>query len=702
MKKDALIAYLNNNTLDPSGIYGYYEFDTGRKNFLYNNYYSGENFVLLSVTGLTSAGGVYYDGSETGYIYSKYGEHKDIPFRVTVDGNGVITSAYIDAGNVGGNVQGNVIGGVGTGLYYETPTAHIVSKDPRTEGDLAFVDVKTFPNYDYGTRYDLSPFVSIGPSTGVIASAFTTSLGSGHFDGNDCLKFSSGFLDDNWTIIVDYQTDKNFAPGKSKIFLTSYENWNLPSGFAVTIDDGNHINFEYRDTENQIQSFPTDIQLQKNSIVSISKDTENNSILFGYHDLTEERHNFSKLEVFYNKTDNLYFGGFKNNLYSNAGYTGFSGYVNEILFLKQSCNSEQLTELSHLFAITGYKSGYTGSVISYYPIVTGIDISTEVISYSGVIGFDLKSYIADGVTGYYPSGIISGIIETGAILYYDPVNSGQLETIVNYNEQFLYSISKKNQYAPYFVSFENEIETEDVVELYSFSIYDPLKTSNLKVNFSASPGKLYFNTGIFNTNFNLYENGVYQVSGKDYDYYSTRSVIDSNPYTSYGNSADEESFACSLPDSAYIVSGFDYVPSQGSNYTYSNFPLSLDTNTGYLLYLNGQKLTPGASFDYTIAGSTLTLNNAANNHETGVINIAGIRSGASRSYNNLYGTYPSSFFTFDAGYTLVDEMIFVNGQRLKRDFDYVKTSSGNLDLRNAKVGKKPFLIFSGESGFFNV
>ena len=53
MKKAALNAYLVNNNLDVSGVYGYYEFNTGRKTFLYNNYYSGDQSpVLFSITGL--------------------------------------------------------------------------------------------------------------------------------------------------------------------------------------------------------------------------------------------------------------------------------------------------------------------------------------------------------------------------------------------------------------------------------------------------------------------------------------------------------------------------------------------------------------------------------------------------------------------------------------------------------------------------
>ena len=65
MNKLALEAYLNNNNLQPDGVYGYYEFNTGHKNFLYNNYYSGQNYVLLSVTGIDviSGGGGYLDTS---------------------------------------------------------------------------------------------------------------------------------------------------------------------------------------------------------------------------------------------------------------------------------------------------------------------------------------------------------------------------------------------------------------------------------------------------------------------------------------------------------------------------------------------------------------------------------------------------------------------------------------------------------------
>ena len=38
MNKSALRAYLNNNNLQEDGVYGYYEFNTGHKGFLYNNY----------------------------------------------------------------------------------------------------------------------------------------------------------------------------------------------------------------------------------------------------------------------------------------------------------------------------------------------------------------------------------------------------------------------------------------------------------------------------------------------------------------------------------------------------------------------------------------------------------------------------------------------------------------------------------------
>lgn len=707
MQKEALEAYLKNNNLDISGVYGYYEFNTGHRDFIYNNYYSGENFVLLSVTGISVvSGGLNYSNSSntnnSGDIVSIYGEHKNIPFKISTSA-GAITSAYIDAGNVGGNVEGNVAGntlGILTGLYYETPNYSISN----TAGTGAALEFKMYPNYDYGTRYDLNPFASVAPNSGVVSGAIkpgSSHLGSGLFSGRDCLKFSSGFLDESWTFFIDYKVDKSFAPGKSKILLTSYDNWNLPSGFAVTIDDGNHLNFEYRDASNNIQSFPADINLQECNLISVSKDNDSSSIILGKHDLAEEKHEFEKFTVSYNKTKNLYVGGFKNGIYSNASYTGFSGYVNEILFLNQSCNSEQLQELSNLFSVTGYTAATTGLSTTYFPIVTGIDVSAQVIASSGNVGYDLRYNTVDGVTGYYPSGIVSGITESGTVLYYDPINSGQSEDYIAVQEKFYINEDKKKTYAPKILSFETKVSDNDIFEMYSFDNFDADKTSNLEVNFSSSPGKLYFQETITGSKFNLYENGVYQVSGEDYSYNNKTSIVDSNSYAPYSN-AEDESMTSSLPNESYTVSGFTFIPTNGQNYTYSNFPLSLSNSTGYLLYLNGQKLVSGAAYDYDVVGSDLVINNSSYNYESGKINIAGIRSGASRNYIKAYQTVGSDYYVTGYSYNLIDEMIFLNGQRLKQNVDYLKVSSGSLTLRNANVDKKTFPFFTGETNFFNV
>jgi hypothetical protein len=222
------------------------------------------------------------------------------------------------------------------------------------------------------------------------------------------------------------------------------------------------------------------------------------------------------------------------------------------------------------------------------------------------------------------------------------------------------------------------------------------------VSFSSTPGQLYFDKYIENIQFSLYENGVYQVSGKDFKFFNYRSLIDSTFFTPYSNSREEEVFACSIPNNAYSISGFTFNPSAGSNYTYSNFPFSLDNNTGYFIYLNGQKLVSGASFDYTISSNTLTINNAANNYDTGTIDIAGIRSGVSRNYVNAYGSYSPPLYVSGFSYGLIDEVIFLNGQRLKKNDDYFKTSSGKLNLRNANVPRQNSLFFSNDTGFFNV
>ena len=704
MNKLALQAYLDNNNLQTDGVYGYYEFNTGFQNFLFNNYYSGQNYALLSVTGISvvSGGGGYVSSNATnnsGDLISVSGEQKNIPFKIVASA-GVVTSAFIDAGNVGGNVGGNIGGNPTnyTGLYYEVPSFTISN----TVGTGLVLNLKTIANTLSGTRYDLNPLLARGTS-GMIKSAIgssSLSLGSGYFTGDGCLEFSSGFNDSDWTMFIDCKVDSEFAVGKSKILLTSYYDWTLPSGFAVTIDDSRDLNFEYRTNENQVNSYSTHLPIEENNLISISKDDSSNSILIGKHDLSENKHEFQKFEVAYNKNKRLYIGGFRSNYYLNSGYTGFSGYINEILFLNQSCNSDQLTELSNLFAVTGYSPATTGSVITNYPLVTGVDSAALITTSSGNVGAVLY-YDADG-NAYYPSGIIGNINQTGILIYYDPVNSGQLEETINIDEIFYVNSGLITKYAPKILSFNTQIENADSMEIYYYSSFDSSKPSSLEPNFSAAPGKLYFNNDVSDVKFNLYGNGIRQVSGVDYDYAANNSVIDSNSYSSYSNNIDDNVFVSSLPESVSVVSGFSFAPTQGSNYTYSSFPFSLANDSGYLLYLNGQKLIQGASFDYTASAGTLTINNSSYDYNSGNIDVANIRSGSPRTYINSYGVVGANFYTTGINNTVIDENIFLNGQRLTRDVDYVKVSSGDLRIRNAVVPNQTFPFFIGETGFFNV
>ena len=124
-------------------------------------------------------------------------------------------------------------------------------------------------------------------------------------------------------------------------------------------------------------------------------------------------------------------------------------------------------------------------------------------------------------------------------------------------------------------------------------------------------------------------------------------------------------------------------------------------DSGYLLYLNGQKLAQGANADYSVVGGVLSLN-TDHNYNSGTIDIANIRSGSPRTYINSYGVVGANFYTTGINGTVIDENIFLNGQRLIRDIDYVKVSSGDLRIRSSVVPQQTFTFFKGETGFFNV
>lgn len=714
MKKEILNVYLEQNNLPDDCVLGVYEFNTGSLNspILFNNYYSGTNYGLLSITGFQIiSGGAGYTNGDTGRIVANSNEFVDLTFIVNTSA-GTVDSAYMN-GNVGNIGTGNVAGNVGTGLYFTVPIAEF----PESEtGTGAVIIPLTRESIDYTTRYDLFPLVGIGATSGPIRSGISptsTTKGSGVFRGRDSLRFADKFDYDNWTVFIDFK-NSGIDPflGKSRILLSSYTSFtNTTGGFALTINDANRLNFEYRDQNSGINSFPVDIQLQDYNLVSVSNNRDGNKISIGYHNLAEDEHNIETFDINYPQqatNKQLYFGGVGAS-YPNTIYTGFNGLINEILVLKESLNDDQLITLSKAF----YTTGYDAPTLSYnqvsYLIPTGV-VTQEISIGSGISGYSGTLTLTTGAdgsvtTGYTQSGISGNITSSGTLILYGSESGSYFEE-VQVSEKFYYDTGQIRKYAPNLISLENTVENQDVIETYYFDIKDSIFTPTLQAEFSSKPGSVYVSKEITGKSANLYYNGIFQVSGVDYSLFLENNSFETTGNVYYTFNKEKDVYTSTLQSSGYLISGFDFIPSSSSDYALNNFPLDLTLQNGYLLYLNGQKLTSGSSYDYTYDGTNLIILTSGKNYESGRIEIGAIRSG--KTSTDSIGSKIHEISSGDGSYlyssaqNLIDEVIFFNGQRLYKNLDYVKTTSGNLNIRKKKIENKDFQFYNNEDSFFEL
>jgi hypothetical protein len=116
------------------------------------------------------------------------------------------------------------------------------------------------------------------------------------------------------------------------------------------------------------------------------------------------------------------------------------------------------------------------------------------------------------------------------------------------------------------------------------------------------------------------------------------------------------------------------------------------------IYLNGQKLVSG--FDYLSTGSGITLTGTQNGQP--VVWASGTFAFTSSRTGNRQ-EFTGSGFGFERAFTgttlasLMDEMVWLNGQRLAPDFDYKKVSSASLLLSTTRPSNFSFQLYTGDT-----
>jgi hypothetical protein len=548
-------------------------------------------------------------------------------------------------------------------------------------------------------KADTLPLVSLCSE-----DAVNTVSGSGYLDGNTALQLGDKFDSSNWTIFLNYETD-DFSGNKNlgRTLFTSYTSGADSSGFSVGLNGAQKLYFEYKDTGNAKHIKTLNAELGRKNIISISKSSNAKSIEIIFHDFLYDSSvtgYFGISDAFSGTTDltitnNLYFGDYYET--SVADYTGFSGYIDDLVVFNTSLATNFKDDIAKLMISSGYSKQRLVEQTFLYTGVTGNPIITTGVTGSGITGYEsvlsgtvsgrcsgdnFDVYVNSGVTGDLTGTTISYADATGILTGSRQILTGS-EILVDDSESRKYSRKNLTTFSP--------IKDSGSLEIYNFYTINP-RTNKSATAVLAETGYLNLGTGFESgTNFNLFLNGAYQRSGTA----SGDSILSGDFYVSGENLAYLESgvsYEGLYFDSVYDEntgsfnhSGFDYT----GGVIGPRFWLDFD------IYLNGIKLISGTGQDwYSGVGETVNFNTGSLFGATGEL-IAAPR----QNIDNVIVQVDNSLATDSSGF--LSEQTWLNGQRILRNKNYLLVSDNSSLNSNKKIRFiDDFSVYKGEEEGF--
>lgn len=576
-----------------------------------------------------------------------------------------------------------------SGLYYSKTPKVIISAP--TGGGLAASGYATLtPDFDR-INADNFPAFSVG-NTNYIISSMTG--GTGYFTeiSGDFLRVGNNISSNDWTVIFNVTPTGYRSTGSSNVLLSTMDSVNQKSGLIFGINDANRLFFEYIDVTHSLggqrRIHVLNQEIGDNNLVGISTDSRYDTITLAHLDIAERGiFGFSYYCPGYQHCNKMYLFGFPNDT-NNTKYTGFFGQAKDVVILSGAANVEQMNALAPLFCISGYAPASQSGIYTYYPIVTGASFSSGVTSY-GITGYSISTVTIpdkDGtnITAYatlpqygnisgntivYSSGTVSGVYLT---------YSGVPESL-SYNHVYTRNFADSN-----FVMLKNEITTGDLVEIYSFTDKQPGKISILPEAFNIYD--FYLSDNFDSNQANVYYNGLLQVTGIDY-------VLESGKIVSSNLFQYKSNFNYLLYDEITGITTTSGWTGYIGQYTFPQDPTSNGKND---VYLNGQKLVSG--IDYVYSGTTIVLTGVQNGSTVEwVSGIWAFAPSRTENRNVFTGSGLGYWHNFDGSLgRLMDEMVFLNGQRLAPTIDYLAVSSRSLLNTDYRSSSLSFGLYSGD------
>ena len=556
---------------------------------------------------------------------------------------------------------------------FDNPSGKVVfnqlysSGDHFITGDSSKIDV------------DLYPAISVGSTSNPTSS---TPAGSGYFDYTDRLQVGTGINVEDWCVFFNFLQSTPPSGASSSILASTMSNPNDTSGVNIGLNAANKVYVDFINSSGNRQTYVHSQELSNfNNLVSVGKDGESLEII--YHDFINDKNDLEVFDVSGAKNSTDWFIGAMPTMY--GGYTGFSGYFDDILITKGGYAEAAKNIISDAFFTTGLESGYNKEVVVYSNEVTGRTLNYTGVTGTGVTGYE--NVLVDTVNGVpiYNSSGVTGLL-TGITVEYLTgglnISGTGISGVEPYND---FDFNYANKYADNCLIFNKKIDTSLKYEIYTFNsgyTGQQVQGLNEELIYNYDDNTFITLTGYSGQNLNVYMDGSAVYSGSGFSF--------NNYLVEFTGSFDIENTGI-----------YDFISGQqvATSYTGSAGTISL-TNAKYFnkdVYLDGKKLISGIEW----SGTASAIEIDASSSESGTYFFLPLHSEA---YTYLSGnriTGAAAQF-INSNTKLINEQIWLDGLRQKEGVDYTKTSTYSILNSEKYLTGFTDLIFNNDTGFFNV
>jgi len=311
----------------------------------------------------------------------------------------------------------------------------------------------------------------------VITSSSTKVTGSGFFDSRSTLKSVSSLTGDSWTCFLDFSGDLSFRkPELNQIILSTMPEANSESGLHVGINGSNRLYYEYvsgkddsNNWERETETLPN--HLKKQNVVSVSKNSE--LLEVSLHTPDQGSFSIKTSPDNFTKSQDLYFGGFKDGDSYNHFFTGFSGSINTIVLFNDYVTETNRNTFSEAYFLDTFTPpGFTTGERTTKQ-VTGSEIQSLASGY-GITGYEYKksgdfSNEAGDVIPFYAKSGVEGVVYQNILV--DLTGDADIKSITGFyagesSERNAGYVDTCNS-VPGKIIFNKLLTTDDHLEIYN-------------------------------------------------------------------------------------------------------------------------------------------------------------------------------------------------------------------------------------------